>query len=66
VWTLCAQRRLAAPPRAWEDWGGAISTDFWVDLQQELIGVFMTQLMPSGTYPVVDDFRVAVYQAIVD
>jgi len=47
-------------------WGGAASTNFWVDPQEDLIGIFMTQLMPSGTYPVVDDFRVAVYQAIVD
>jgi CubicO group peptidase (beta-lactamase class C family) len=47
-------------------WGGAASTNFWVDPQEDLIGVFMTQLMPSGTYPVVDDVRVAVYQALVD
>jgi CubicO group peptidase (beta-lactamase class C family) len=47
-------------------WGGAASTDFWVDPQEELIGVFMTQLMPSGTYPVHPEFRVAVYQALVD
>jgi len=47
-------------------WGGAASTNFWIDPQEDLIGIFMTQLMPSGTYPVVDDFRVAVYQAIVD
>jgi CubicO group peptidase (beta-lactamase class C family) len=47
-------------------WGGAASTNFWVDPQEELIGVFMTQLMPSGTYPVVDDFHVAVYQAMID
>lgn len=47
-------------------WGGAASTNFWIDPQEELIGVFMTQLMPSGTYPVIDEFRVAVYQAIVD
>jgi CubicO group peptidase (beta-lactamase class C family) len=47
-------------------WGGAASTSFWVDPQEDLIGVFMTQLMPSGTYPVVNDLRVAVYQAIVD
>jgi len=47
-------------------WGGAASTNFWVAPQDELIGVFLTQLMPSGTYPVVDDFRVAVYQAMID
>jgi CubicO group peptidase (beta-lactamase class C family) len=47
-------------------WGGAASTYFWVDPQEGLIGVFMTQLMPSGTYPVHPEFRVAVYQALVD
>jgi CubicO group peptidase (beta-lactamase class C family) len=47
-------------------WGGAASTNFWIDPQEELIGVFMTQFMPSGTYPVVEDVRAAVYQAIVD
>jgi len=47
-------------------WSGAASTNFWIDPQEELIGIFMTQLMPNGTYPVVDDFRVAVYQAIID
>jgi CubicO group peptidase (beta-lactamase class C family) len=47
-------------------WGGAASTNFWIDPQEDLICVFMTQLMPSSTYPVVDDFRVAVYQALVD
>jgi len=46
-------------------WGGAASTNFWIDPQEELIGIFMTQLI-NGTYPVVDEFRVAVYQAIVD
>jgi CubicO group peptidase (beta-lactamase class C family) len=47
-------------------WGGAASTRFWIDPREKLVVVFMTQLMPSGTYPVVDDLRVAVYQAIVD
>jgi len=47
-------------------WGGAASTDFWVDPQEELIGLLMLQFMPSGHYPVSDDFRVQTYQAIVD
>jgi len=47
-------------------WGGAASTDFWVDPQEDLVGVFMTQLMPSGTYPLHPEVRVAVYQALVD
>jgi CubicO group peptidase (beta-lactamase class C family) len=47
-------------------WGGAASTHFWVDPQEELIGILMTQFQPSGFLPVEPDFRVAVYQAIDD
>lgn len=45
-------------------WGGAANTHFWIDPQEELIGLLMLQFMPSGTYPIVPDFRVAVYQAL--
>ena len=31
-------------------WGGAASTYFWIDPREELITIFMTQLMPSTTY----------------
>ena len=47
-------------------WGGAASTTFWVDPQEELIGLLLLQLMPSRTYPVRADFQVLVYQSIVD
>ena len=47
-------------------WGGAASTEFWIDYQEELVGVLMVQLMPYGHYPVGTDFQVAVYQALVD
>lgn len=47
-------------------WGGAANTNFWVDPQEELIGLLMLQYMPSDTYPVVADFRNQVYQALVD
>ena len=46
-------------------WGGAASTDWWADPQEQLIGVFMTQLLPSGC-PVVQDHRLLTYQSIVD
>ena len=32
-------------------WGGAASTAFWVDPVEDLTAVFMTQLLPSSTYP---------------
>lgn len=47
-------------------WGGAANTTFWIDPQEELIGLLMTQFMPSETYPVNDLFRVLAYQAITD
>ena len=47
-------------------WGGAASTYFFIDPKEELIGVFLTQLMPSDSYPLRAQFRGLVYQAIVD
>jgi len=46
-------------------WGGAAATNFWVDPEEEIIGLFMTQLM-NNPYPVHQEFRVLVYQAIID
>ena len=47
-------------------WGGAASTYFFIDPHEELIGLFLTQLMPSDSYPLRAQFRGLVYQAIVD
>lgn len=44
-------------------WGGMASTYFWVDPREELIVIFMTQLMPSTTYPIRRELRNAVYSA---
>ncbi len=46
-------------------WGGAASTAFWVDPVEEICVVFMTQLLPSDTYPIRRQLRVAVNQAIL-
>jgi CubicO group peptidase (beta-lactamase class C family) len=48
------------------NWGGAASTAFWVDPAEELTVVFMTQLLPSNTYPFRTLLRQLVYQALVD
>ncbi len=45
-------------------WGGAASTAFWVDPAEELVFVFMTQLMPSSTYNIRREFRAIVYGAL--
>ncbi|MFP2925044.1 serine hydrolase domain-containing protein [Pyxidicoccus sp. 3LG] len=47
-------------------WGGMASTAFWVDPGEELAVVFMTQLLPSSTWPLRSQLRQLVYQALVD
>lgn len=47
-------------------WGGAASTFFWLDPVQDLYCIFLTQLMPSSTYPVRRELRTRVYQSIID
>ena len=47
-------------------WGGAASTDFWVDPKHELVGIVLTQLLPTGTYPLRPTMEVLTYQAIVE
>ncbi len=47
-------------------WGGAASTFFWIDPEEELFVVFFAQLIPSSTYPIRRELRTRVYQALVD
>jgi CubicO group peptidase (beta-lactamase class C family) len=47
-------------------WGGAASTIFWIDPAESLVVVFMTQLMPSGTFNFRGQLKSLVYPAIVD
>lgn len=47
-------------------WSGYANTHFWVDPQEALIGMLLLQYLPGGTYPVTDDFKTLVYQALVD
>lgn len=49
-------------------WAGAAGTYFWVDPQEELIGLLMPQFMGMGraSYPFQEQFRTLVYQALVD
>ncbi len=47
-------------------WGGAASTIFWIDPAEDLSVVFMTQLMPSGTFNFRGQLKSIVYAAIVD
>ena len=47
-------------------WGGAASTIFWVDPAEDLTVVFMTQLLPSGTFNFRGQLKTLVYPAIAD
>ncbi|MFJ7215236.1 serine hydrolase domain-containing protein [Amycolatopsis sp. NPDC098790] len=47
-------------------WGGAASTAFWVDPDEDLTVGFYTQLLPSSTYRLRSQLRQLVYQALVD
>lgn len=47
-------------------WGGLASTTFLVDPLEEMVMVFMTQLMPSSTYPIRQQLRAITYGALVD
>jgi CubicO group peptidase (beta-lactamase class C family) len=47
-------------------WGGAASTAFWVDPVEDVTAMFLTQLLPSSTYPIRTQLKQLVYQALVD
>ncbi len=47
-------------------WGGAFSTVFWVDPEEDLIGILMTQVRPYTHLNIRQDLQTLTYQAIVD
>lgn len=47
-------------------WGGVASTAFWIDPAEELITIFMTQVIPSSAFPIRRELRTMVYAAITD
>jgi CubicO group peptidase (beta-lactamase class C family) len=46
-------------------WGGAYHTNYWVDPQEKLVAVIMTQLLPATGSDLHNRFRTLVYQSIV-
>ncbi|CAN5333457.1 serine hydrolase domain-containing protein [soil metagenome] len=46
-------------------WGGMFSTGFFVDPVDDVIMIFMTQLMPSNAYPVRRELKTMVYSALM-
>jgi CubicO group peptidase (beta-lactamase class C family) len=47
-------------------WGGAATTSFWIDPAEELITIFMTQVLPSTATAIRRELRTMVYSAITE
>ena len=47
-------------------WGGAASTIFWINPAQDLIVIFLTQMMPSNTFNFRGQLKSLIYPAIID
>jgi len=47
-------------------WFGVAGTSFWIDPEQDLIGLFMIQIRPNLDVNFRDQFKRLVYQAVVD
>ena len=47
-------------------WGGMANTFFWIDREEDLVVVFMTNILPSGVFPLRNDMRKYVYSALVE
>ena len=45
-------------------WGGMYSTAFFVDPAEDIIMIFMTQLMPSSSYPIRREIKNMLYAAL--
>ena len=46
-------------------WGGAASTIFWIDPAEEMIVIFLTQFMPSGTFNFRGQIKQLLYPGLV-
>lgn len=47
-------------------WFGVAGTSFWIDPQQDMIGIFMIQIRPNRDVNFRDQFKRLVYQAVVE
>jgi CubicO group peptidase (beta-lactamase class C family) len=62
--TMDPAKTLIPGSRGEYNWGGAATTSFWIDPAEELITIFMTQVLPSSAYPLRRELRTMVYAAI--
>lgn len=47
-------------------WGGAASTFFFIDPDEDLYCIYLTQFMPASAYPKRRELRSLVYQTLID
>ncbi|NOX52636.1 MAG: beta-lactamase family protein [Gammaproteobacteria bacterium] len=47
-------------------WGGAYCTFSWIDPDQQIVGVLMTQVRPYAHINIRQDFQVLTYQAVIE
>lgn len=47
-------------------WGGFYNTEFFIDPKEQLIGVIMSQLHPTGDLPLLGRFNILAHQALVE
>jgi CubicO group peptidase (beta-lactamase class C family) len=64
--TLDPARTLIPGSRGEYAWGGAATTSFWIDPAEQLIAIFMTQVLPSTATPIRRELRTMIYSAITD
>lgn len=48
------------------NWGGAAGTSFWIDPKEEMIGIFLVQILPHTNLTYRGEFKQLAYQAIAD
>lgn len=66
-WAVVEDRGEAATPLSEGSayWGGAYCTISWIDREQELIGIMMTQVRPYNHLNIRQDFQVLTHQAVI-
>ena len=47
-------------------WGGAASTIFWIDPAEDMVVIFLTQFMPSGTFNFRGQIKQILYPGLLD
>jgi CubicO group peptidase (beta-lactamase class C family) len=61
---LTPDKPLTLGSRGTYSWGGATSTFFWIDPVEQIVGIFLSQLVPSNAYPIHREMRALVYSAL--